>query len=104
MRKYNPNPKHESPGAPGRRGTRLDISAQEAERLLNDAAHCIEVPGKRQCVGVRNGRIYAFQQDPAGGYHAYPVSGNEVYTKFPAVAPWIAGLLGIDVKRLSRLG
>jgi hypothetical protein len=103
MRKYNPNPKHESPGAPGRRGTRLDISAQEADRLLNDAAQCFEVPGKKACVGVRNGKIYVFLPDNSGGYHAYPASGNDVYTKYPAIAPRVAGLLGIDIQRLSRL-
>ena len=103
MRKYNPNPKHEVPGAPGRRGTRLDLTPSEAASLLNDPMHCLEVPGQRQLVGVRDGRIYVFQEDGTGGYHAYPATGNEVYTKFPALAPRIATLLGTDVKRLSRL-
>jgi hypothetical protein len=103
MRKYNPNPKHEAAGARGRKGTRLDLSPTEASMLLNDPVHCVEVPGKRQLVGVRNGKIYVFQDDGAGGYHAYPSTGNEVYTKYPAIAPRIAGLLGTDVKRLSRM-
>ena len=30
-----------------------------------------------------NGKIYVFQEDGTGGYHAYPATGNEVYTKFP---------------------
>ena len=103
MRKYNPNPKHEVPGAPGRRGTKLDLTPVEASFLLNDPLHCLEVPGKRQLVAVRDGRIYVFQDDGTGGYHAYPATGNEVCTKFPAIAPRIAALLGTDIKRLSRL-
>lgn len=104
MRKYAPHPKHEQPGTLGRKGTRLDLSPTEAKLLLNDAAHCIAVPGKRQFVGVKNGKIYVFQSDGVDAYHAYPVAGNEVYTKYPAIAARIAALLGIDVKRLSRMG
>ncbi len=103
MRKYNPNPKHEGPGAPGRKGTRLDLSPPEASLLLNDPLHCIEVPGKRQLVGVKDGKIYVFQDDGTNGYHAYPATGNEVYTKYPSIANRIAALLGTDVKRLSRM-
>ena len=103
MRKYNPNPKHETPGTPGRKGTKLDLNPLQAERLLNDPLHCFEVPGKRQLIGVLNGRIYVFQDDGTGGYHAYPATGNEIFSKFTALAPRIAILLGINVKRLSRL-
>jgi filamentous hemagglutinin len=103
MRKYNPNPKHEAPGALGRKGTRLDLSPIEASLLLNDPLHCVEVPEKRQLVGVKNGKIYVFQGNEADGYHAYPVTGNEVYTKYPAVARRIADLLGTDIQRLSRM-
>jgi hypothetical protein len=103
MKKYNLNPKHEVPGAPGRRGTKLDLAPAEASSLLNDPLNCIEVPGKRQSVGVRNGRIYVFQDDGTDGYHAYPATGNEVFTKYPAIALRIAKLLGTDIKRLSRL-
>jgi hypothetical protein len=103
MRKYNPNPKHELAGTLGRKGTRLDLSAAEASILLNDPLHCLEVPGKRQLVGVKNGKIYVFQEDGTGGYHAYPSSDNEVYTKYPAIAQRIAVLLGTDIKRLSRM-
>lgn len=104
MRKYNPNPKHEVSGAPGRRGTKLDLSPLEADRLLNDPLHWLEVPGKKQLVGVLNSKIYVFQDDGTGGYHAYPSTGNEVYTKFPTIASRIASLLGMDIKRFSRLG
>jgi hypothetical protein len=103
MRIYNANPKHESPGARGRKGTRLDLTPSEASFLLNDPLHCVEVPDKRQFVGVKDGKIYVFQDDGAGGYHAYPATGNEVYTKYPAIAGRIAALMGTDVKRLSRM-
>ena len=103
MRKYNPNPKHEGPGARGRKGTRLDLSPTEASQLLNDPIRCFEVPGKRQLVAVKDDKIYVFQDDGAGGYHAYPTTGNEVCTKYPAVAQRVASLLGTDVKRLSRM-
>jgi hypothetical protein len=72
-------------------------------RLLNNPLSCVEVPGKRQLVGVLNGKIYVFQDDGTGGFHAYPASGNEIYTKFPTIASRIANLLGIDIKRLSPL-
>ncbi len=103
MRKYNPNPKHEMPGTRGRKGSRLDLLPPEASRLLNDPIQCVEVPGKRQLVGVKDGKIYVFQDDGAEGYHAYPATGNEVYTKYPAIASRIAALLSTDVKRLSRM-
>jgi hypothetical protein len=103
MRKYNPNPKHESAGTGGRKGTRLDLNPAEASQLLNDPINCLEVPGKRQLVGVRGGKIYVFQDDGVGGYHAYPATGNEVYTKYSAIASRIAGLLGTNVQRLSRM-
>ena len=103
MRKYNPNPKHEVGGARGRKGTRLDLSPIEAAQLLNDPIHCIEVPGKRQFVAVKNRKIYVFQFDGTDGYHAYPVTGNEVCQKYSAIATRVAALLGTDYKRLSRM-
>ena len=103
VRKYNPNPKHEKPGAGGRKGSKLDLSSREAEKLLNDRAHCFQVPGKRQLVAVKGNKIYVFQEDGTDGYHAYPVTGNEVCRKYSAVARKIAELLGTDVKRLSRM-
>ncbi|HEV2970732.1 MAG TPA: hypothetical protein VGY55_12245 [Pirellulales bacterium] len=103
MRKYNPNPKHETGGSLGRKGTKLDLSDAQAAQLLNDSSHCLQVPGKKQLVGVRSGKIYVFQDDGAGGYHAYRASGNEVCKKYAGVQAKIAEMLGIDVKRLSRL-
>jgi len=102
-RLYNPNPKHELPTAPGRKGTRLDLSADQAYQLLNDPARCLEVAGKRQFVAVKDGKIYVYQPDNVGGFHAYPSTGNEVATKYPSVAADVARMLGTDVKRLSRM-
>jgi hypothetical protein len=100
---YNPNPKHELAGAMGRKGTRLDLSPDDAARLLNDPARCFDVPGKKQLVAVQNGKIYVFQPDGTGAFHAYPVSGQEIAANYPSVAARVAGMLGINVKRLSRM-
>ena len=76
MRKYNSHPKHEQAGSLGRKGTQLDLSADEASLLLNDNEWCVKVANKRQYVGVTKGNIYVFQDDATGGYHAYPVSST----------------------------
>ena len=102
-RVYNPNPKHESPGVRGVKRSRLDLTPEQACELLNDAIRCLEVPGKKQFVAVKDRKIYVFQPDGVGGYHAYPSCGNEVATKYPTVANRIAAMLGVDFKRLSRM-
>jgi hypothetical protein len=102
-RMYNPNPKHELAGARGVKGTKLDLSADQAYELLNDASRCFDVPGKKQFVAVRNGKIYIFQPDGAGGFHAYPSTGKEIAANFASVASRVAGQLGVDFKRLSRM-
>ena len=104
--KYTGNPKHGDAGVPGSargvRDTRNTLSPQESEALANDRNNCIVVPGKRQLVGVKNGTIYVFQHDNFAGYHAYPVSGKELCSRFPSVQGWVAEKLGTDHKRLSR--
>ena len=101
--KYNPG-RHENPGQhSGPSGTHLDITAQEAEALLNDRVNCFQVPSKRQYVGVRNTKIYVFQDDNAGGFHGYPSTGADVCSKYTGVAPKIAHLLGVSFQRLSRM-
>jgi len=100
---YNPNPKHELPGVMGVKRSRLDLTSDQAYELLNDAARCLEVPGKKQFVAVKDRNIYVFQPDGVGGFHAYPSTGNEIAANYPAVANRIAGLLGVDFKRLSRM-
>jgi len=102
-RKYNPNPKHEAPWAGGRKGTKLDLTPGEAEDLLNNPKACMQVPNKRQVIGVKDGRIYAFRDDAAGGFHAYPISGQEVTKQFSDVQQWVASQLKTDVKRLARI-
>jgi hypothetical protein len=99
---YEPNPKHETPGSRGVKGTKLDLSDMEATLLLNDPLHCLEVPGRNQRIGVRNGKIYCFKKGSIG-YHAYPISGNELCAKFPEVQSRVATLLGTSVKRLSQM-
>jgi hypothetical protein len=102
MRKYNPNPKHEMPWTPGCKGSKLDLSVAEATLLLNDPLHCVEVPGKRQLVAVKGNSIYVFQDDGTGGYHAYPITGQEVCANYPSIARQMAGMLRIGFKQLSR--
>ena len=102
MRICEPNPKHETPGSLGVKGTRLDLSVIEATQLLNDPVYCLGVPGKDHFVGVRNGEIYSFKRGSIG-YHAYPISGNDVCTKLPEVQSRVASLLGTTVIRLSRM-
>ena len=99
---YEPNPKHETPGSLGLKGTKLDLSVIEATQLLNDALCCFEVPGREQRIGVRNGKIYVFRKGSIG-YHTYPITGNEFCTNFPKVQSRVASLLGTTVKRLSRM-
>jgi hypothetical protein len=102
-RMYNPNPKHEVAGARGAKGSRLDLTADEAYELLNDASRCLEVPGRKQLVAVKDRKIYVFQPDGVGGYHAYPSTGKEIAANYPTVANGIAKMLGVDFKRLSRM-
>jgi hypothetical protein len=70
-RTYTPTAKHE----PGGWGTEMDLDRETAERVLNDG---ILSPNQRQVYGYRNGKVYEFQPDNVGGYHGYPVPGNEV--------------------------
>jgi hypothetical protein len=89
-------------GARGLKGSELDLSADEAYQLLNDATRCVEVLGKKQFVAVRNGKVYVFQPGD-GGYHAYLSTGKEVADKYPTEAGRVAAMLGVDFKRLSRM-
>jgi len=105
-RNYTGNPKHGDAGlhggARGVRGTQNSLSPEEAQSLLNDPNNCIVIPGKRQRVGVENHTIYVFQHDNTTGYHAYPICGNELCSKYPSAQAWVATKLDTDVKRLSR--
>lgn len=102
-RMYNPHPKHELAGVRGVKGTRLDITSDQAYELLNDATRCFEVPGARQFVAVKDRKIYVFQSDGVGGFHGYRSTGNEITTKYPAIASRVAAMFDVDFKRLSRM-
>jgi hypothetical protein len=103
-RMYNPG-RHDQEfvGARGLKGSELDLSADEAYQLLNDAARCVEVPGKKQFVAVKNGKIYVYQPGQ-GGYHAYLSTGKEVAAKYPTAAGRVGAMLGgVNFQRLSRM-
>jgi filamentous hemagglutinin len=104
MRIYNPNPKHEGPVIRGGKDAApMDLTLNEAFLLLNHTTDCRQVPGKRQYIGIKENKIYIFQDDNAGGYHGYRISGNEVVRNFTALASWVAMKLGVNIKRLSRM-
>ncbi|MES2533705.1 MAG: hypothetical protein V4636_21850, partial [Pseudomonadota bacterium] len=65
---YEPSPKH----AEGGWGTPMDLPSEIAQRVL-DAS----VLAGRQRYGYYEGRLYEFQDDNAGGWHGYPIPGNE---------------------------
>jgi filamentous hemagglutinin len=103
-RLYTPHSKHTGPGgARGIKGSPMDLSDADAHSLLNDPSHCFEEPGKRQFIATKNGKLYVYQDDNAGGFHGYRISGNECAAKYPKAAAKIAELLKIDFKRLQKL-
>ncbi|MFC4419336.1 hemagglutinin repeat-containing protein [Cupriavidus pampae] len=77
--KYVPTPKHDAGGW----GTPMDLDNVAAQKVLNNS-----VQGGKQRYGVSDGKVYEFQPDNVGGWHGYPVPGNEV----PATA--LRALLG----------
>jgi hypothetical protein len=103
-RKYVAHSKHGGAGgARGVKGSPMDLSDGDAQTLLNDAAHCFEEPGKRQFVGAKSGKFYVYQDDNAGGFHGYRVSGAELCAKYPKAAKRIGELLKVDFKRLQKM-
>ena len=103
MRRYNPNPKHEYAWIQGVKDSYLDLTSAEAETLLNDDSKCVPVPGKPHFIGVDKGKIYVFRADGVGGYHAYEITGNAVYMNFASVKEEVAAMMGVNVKKLSRM-
>lgn len=69
--KYVPSPKHDVGGW----GTPMDLEDSAAQQVLNNS-----VQGGKQRYGVSDGKVYEFQPDNVGGWHGYPVPGNEVPT------------------------
>jgi RHS repeat-associated protein len=74
QRIYSLTDKHE----PGGWGTPMDLKPKVAEQVLNDG---ITGPNGKQVYGYNDGKLYEFQPDNVGGFHGYPVPGNEVPSK-----------------------
>jgi len=68
-RRYVVSPKHVSRGW----GTLMDIDEETAQKILD-----MGVMSGKQVYGYHNRKFYQFQPDNAGGYHGYPVSGNDI--------------------------
>ncbi|WP_354687767.1 hemagglutinin repeat-containing protein [Cupriavidus necator] len=66
--KYVSSPKHEAGGW----GTPMDLDDARAQQILGDS-----IQGGKQRYGVSDGKVYEFQPDNAGGWHGYPIPGNE---------------------------
>jgi len=66
--RYAPTRKHKKGGW----GTEMDLDDVTALSVLERS-----VPGGRQRYGYHNGRVYEFQSDNVGGWHGYPIPGNE---------------------------
>ncbi|MCC8376656.1 hypothetical protein LGZ98_23200 [Photorhabdus kayaii] len=69
---YVPSPKH----APGGWGTPMDLTNSKAQEVLNNS-----IQGGKQRYGIADGKLYEFQPDNAGGWHGYPIPGNEAPPK-----------------------
>jgi Pretoxin HINT domain len=70
-RDYAPTDKHK----PGGWGTPMDLDNTTASEVLRSG---IQGPNGKQIYGYKNGKMYEFQPDNTGGYHGYPVPGNQV--------------------------
>lgn len=75
LRKYVPTPKHTLKGGPGKKGTFMDLDDAQAKQVLQSALHDAAEPLRDKAPrlwGYRNGRIYQFHYDNAGGWHGFP--------------------------------
>ena len=68
---YAPTDKHKSGGW----GTTMDLDDPTAAQALRDG---IQGPNGKQVYSIHDGKPYEFQPDNTGGYHGYPVPGNQV--------------------------
>jgi filamentous hemagglutinin len=71
-RRYVPTPKHDLLHG---WGTRMDLDHSTAQKVLDRG---VVGPNGKQIYGYRDGRLYKFQPDNAGGFHGYPVSSSDV--------------------------
>lgn len=90
-------------GQRGLHGSRMTLSEDEAYQLLNSPTHCRAVPGEKQFVAVKDGKVYAFQPDNTGPYHGYEITGWEVHRKYPSVQNDVARLLGVTPTKLKDM-
>jgi hypothetical protein len=67
-KQYKPTKKHQKGGW----GTEMDLDDATAQKVLDDA-----IPGGKQQYGIYNGKVYEFQPDNTGGWHGYPIPGNQ---------------------------
>jgi len=51
----------------------MDIDDEIAQAVLDKG-----ILSGKQVYNYHNGKFYQFQPDNAGGYHGYPVSGNDI--------------------------
>ncbi|WP_131191307.1 hypothetical protein [Phytopseudomonas daroniae] len=66
---YVPSPKHDPQSG---WGTPMDLSDKVAQQVLDSS-----IQGGKQKYGFHEGKLYEFQPDNAGGWHSYPIPGNE---------------------------
>ena len=96
---YDANPKHK--GAT-KTGSKMDLSDSAALKLLNSNT-CFAAKGNARIAVLGKKKFYAFRMHAPKTYHGYPISGNEVCSKFPEVQDKVAKVLGIIVPRLARM-
>ncbi|MFC0234497.1 hypothetical protein ACFFIF_10885 [Vagococcus entomophilus] len=73
--KYVSSPKH-TPEGKGGWGSEMDLGSDEAQKVLNESKQV-----GNQKYGLKNGQIYEFQPDGAGGWHGYKIKGTELTDK-----------------------
>ncbi len=83
-----------------KQGSKMDLSDSVAVKLLNSNT-CFKAKSDAR-IAVRGKKFYAFRKS-GNLYHGYPISGNELCSKFPEVQAMVAKKMGITVKRLARM-
>lgn len=73
-------PKH----APGGWGSLMPLDDATTLALLNDPARTVVNPNGFQIWAVRDGLVYLFMHDAAGGYHGFELPAADVPSRVPA--------------------
>ena len=84
-----------------KQGSKMDLSDSAAQKLLN-SKNCFAAKAHAR-VALLGKKFYAFRMHEPRTYHGYPISGNEVCSKFSEVQDKVAKVLGIIVPRLARM-